>query len=92
MRLAGSEGETAAVESATRAFVAALGDFDYRTPGYTARLAALSSGELRAALGAAALDPAALAQSRVTTTEIERVSVSSLATGRRAAARGARAR
>ncbi|MCY4640026.1 MAG: hypothetical protein OXC94_06770 [Chloroflexi bacterium] len=52
--------DAAAASAAASAFVSAYGGFDYRDPdGYTARLAALSSGELRDAIARAAIDPAA---------------------------------
>ena len=71
--------DAAAVEAAASAFVSAYGDFDYRDPdGYTARLAALSAGELRAALAGASVDPAAVAGRRRSRTAVESVSVTAL--------------
>ena len=71
--------DAAAVEAAASAFVVAYGGFDYRDPdGYTARLAALSAGELRAALAGAAVDPAAIAGGRRSRAAVQSVSVEAL--------------
>ena len=54
-RTDGDAGDRAAAAAAE--FVAGYGTFDYREPeGYTARLAALTTGELRRAIAAAAID------------------------------------
>ena len=71
--------DAAAVEAAASAFVSAYGGFDYRDPdGYTARLAALSGGELRAALAGAAVDPAATSGRRRSRASVQSVSVTAL--------------
>ena len=71
--------DAASVEAAASAFVSAYGGFDYRDPdGYTARLAALAGGELRAALAGAAVDPAAVAGRRTSRTAVESVSATAL--------------
>jgi len=78
-RLAEREDDRAAVEAAAAAFVSAYGRFDFRDPdGYTARLVALTGGELRDAIAGAAIDSAALAQQRTTTALVESVSVTAL--------------
>jgi len=69
-----------AVERAAVDFVVAYGTFDYRdTRGYTEQLVSLTTGRLRAALAAAAVDPAAARAERAVTTRIEAVSVSAIA-------------
>ncbi len=71
--------DAAAVEAAASAFVAAYGGFDYRDPhGYTARLAALSGGELRSALAGAAVDAAATSGRRRSRASVQSVSVTAL--------------
>ena len=71
--------DAAAVETAASAFVSAYGGFDYRDPdGYTARLAALSAGELRDAIALSAVDPAAVAGRRLSRASVESVSVTAL--------------
>ncbi|GMU39436.1 MAG: hypothetical protein AMXMBFR23_03020 [Chloroflexota bacterium] len=76
----GRAAETHAVERAASDFIVAHGTFDHRDPrGYTDRLVSLTAGPLRAAITAAAVDPAAGPAERVLTTRIESVSVSALA-------------
>ena len=71
--------DAAAVEAAASAFVSAYGGFDYRDPdGYTARLAGLSGGELRAALAGASVDPAAVAGRRRSRAAVQSVAVEAL--------------
>ncbi|MPY81144.1 MAG: hypothetical protein GEV04_22495 [Actinophytocola sp.] len=78
-RLADREDDRGAVGAAAAAFVTAYGSFDFRNPdGYTARLVELTAGELRTAITEAAVDPAAVAQQRASTTRIESVSVTAL--------------
>lgn len=78
-RLAGREHDASAVEDAAATFVVAYGTFDFRDAGgYTARLAELTTGELRDAIAGAAVDPKAAAQQRTTTTSVESVSVTAL--------------
>ncbi len=76
--------DAAAVEAAASAFVSAYGGFDYRdADSYTARLAALTAGELRAALAGAAVDPAAIAGGRRSRAAVQSVSVEALSGRRR---------
>ena len=71
--------DAAAVEAAASAFVSAYGGFDYRDPdGYTARLAGLSGGALRAALAGASVDPAATSGRRTSRASVQSVSVEAL--------------
>lgn len=78
-RLAEREDDRDAVEAAAAAFVTAYSGFDFRDPdGYTARLVALTSGELRDAIAGAAVDPAAVAQQRTSSAVVESVSVTAL--------------
>ena len=71
--------DAASVEAAASAFVVAYGGFDYRdADSYMARLAALTSGELRAALAGAAVDPAAIAGDRRSRAAVQSVSVEAL--------------
>ena len=68
-----------AVEAAAAAFVAAYGAFDHRDPhAYTARLAALSGGDLRRALQGAAVDPAAASMRLQSAAAVQSVSVTEL--------------
>ncbi|MPZ99106.1 MAG: hypothetical protein GEU80_07155 [Dehalococcoidia bacterium] len=78
-RLVSREDDTDAVAAAASAFVSAYGTFDFRDQvTYTTRLATLTTGTLREAIGAAALDPAATPQQRSITTAVETVSVTAL--------------
>jgi len=78
-RLMGREGETAAVRTVAASFVAAAGTYDFADAGsYTHRLEPFTTGELRDALTAAALDPTVWTQRRSVATEVESVSVTAL--------------
>jgi len=79
-QLTSRDGDAQAAESAARAFVLALGTFDYRAPHeYTASLAPLTTGPLRDALAGASVDPAASSAQRTMTARVESASVTSLA-------------
>lgn len=81
-RLTAREGDRASAEAAAAAFVRAYGEFDYRrAEHYTARLAALTTGELHEALASAAVDRAALAHRRTSAAFVESASVTSLSGG-----------
>lgn len=78
-RLAARGDDARAVEDAAAAFVTAYGAFDFRDArSYSARLAELTTGELRGAIVSAAVDPNAVAQQRTTTARVESVSVTAL--------------
>lgn len=78
-RLAGRGNDAGAVEDAAAAFVAAYGTFDFRDAGgYTARLTALTTGDLRDAIAGAAIDPNAVTHQRTTNARVESVSVTAL--------------
>jgi hypothetical protein len=78
-RLTSQGDETAAVEEATRAFAQAFGTFDFRQPeDYRQTLLALSTGAVREATLASAVDPVAIGQKRTTTTSVISVSVNAL--------------
>ncbi len=78
-RLARRASDTSAVAGTAAAFVTAYGTIDLRdTDGYTARLAALTTVELRDAIAGAAIDAKAVAQQRATTAHVESVSVTAL--------------
>ena len=79
-RLGSRADEREAVELAAAGFVVAYGTFDYRDPGgYTTRLVGLTTGELRRAIAAAAIDPAAAVQQRSIGAAVEQVTVTALA-------------
>lgn len=79
-QLTSRDGEAQAAESAARAFVLALGTFDYRAPHeYAANLAPLTTGPLRSAIGGASVDPGASSAQRTMTARVESASVTSLA-------------
>jgi len=83
-QLTSRDGEAQAAESAARAFVLALGTFDYRAPHqYSTSLAPLTTGPLRDALAGASVDPGASSAQRTMTARVESASVTSL-TGDRA--------
>lgn len=83
-RLAGRGDATGVVRDVARAFAAAYGTFDARSPAaYRQRLLPLTTGRLRAALAQLDVDPAAAGQARTLTTRVLGVQVTSL-TGDRA--------
>lgn len=78
-RLRGRGAERSQAVTVARTVVEAHGTFDYRQPdAQRARLAAITAGDLREAVAAAAPDPAALAQQRVTAVRIVAAQVISL--------------
>ncbi len=84
--LAARRDDRAAVEAAARSFVAAYGNFDFRDAGaYAARLADLSTGDLQHAVAKAAVDPAAIAAERTSSSRVESVTVTALSGGNAAA-------
>jgi hypothetical protein len=79
-RLAGRGSQAHAVEAVTREFVEAYGTFDFHEPAaYEQRLVPLTSGNVRAALAGAGVDPVAVGQQRQLTTTVLSVRVTTLA-------------
>ncbi len=82
-QLTSRDGQAQAAESAARAFVLALGTFDYRAPHeYAANLAPLTAGPLRSAIAGASVDLGASSAQRTMTARVESASVTSLAEDR----------
>jgi hypothetical protein len=78
-RLSSTSDEAQDVEEAARAFVEAFGTFDFREPEvYRQRLLGLTTGAVREATLASAVDPVAVGQRRTTTTRVVSVSVTAL--------------
>ena len=78
-RLARRASDTSAVAGTAAAFVTAYGTFDFRDPdGYSARLAELTTGELRDAIASAAVNANAVALQRMTTVLVDSVLVTAL--------------
>ncbi len=77
-RLTSRSDDTKAVEAATTAFVKAYGTFDFRDPAsYQQRLLPLTTGQVREAVLAAGVDPAALARQQTMTARVVSVEVTS---------------
>lgn len=83
VRLGAKGDETAGAEAASRAFVIAYGTYDdARRTTYTRAVAALTTGELRAALVDAGVSPDADRLRRRVVTRVEAVSLTALADNR----------
>jgi len=78
-RLTGRGDDTAAVETAARAFVEAYGTFYFRDPeSYRQQLLTLTTGSLHDAVAASQVDPVAASQQRTIATRVVSDQVSAL--------------
>lgn len=78
LRIAAANDDGASIAAAAAAFVATVGTYQPEdVDSYVARLAPLTTGNLRDAIATAALDPAARGLQRAADTRIEAVSVTS---------------
>jgi hypothetical protein len=78
-RLTSRSDDTHAVEQAATDFVEAYGTFDFRdSASYQERLLALTTGQVRQAVLAAAVDPAAVAQQQTMTSHVTAVTATAM--------------